>query len=101
MSECSVGQQRDFASRSRFGCGTLLRPSKKVPFWLDELETRCAVRQFWIQAICAEHGAHVGSFADSEERGDRAAPEITRISGEIAAPPTGENKWSGSPHLHW
>lgn len=102
MSECSVAQQRDAASdRIRFGLGTLLRPSTRVPFWLAELETRCAVLQSLIQAIFAAHDARVGSFADLEERGDRAVPEITQKSGAIAAHPSNENKWFGFPHLHW
>ena len=102
MSECSVVQQRDAASdRSRFGPGTLLRPSTGVPFWLAELGIRCAVLQSLIQAISAAHGARVGSFLDPEERGDRAVPGITQKSGGIVAPPSDENKWFGFPHLHW
>ena|SRR5712691_10228251 len=102
MSERSVVQQRDAASdRSHFGPGTLLRPSARVPFWLAELGTRFAVLQPLIQAISAAHGARVGSFADLEEKGDRAVPEITQKSGAIVAPPSDENKWFGFLHLHW
>jgi hypothetical protein len=102
MSECSVVQQRDAASdRSRFGPGKLPQPSTRVPFWPAELGTQCVVLQSLIQAISAAHGARVGSFADLEERGDRAVPEITQKSGGIVALPSDENKWFGFPHLHW
>lgn len=102
MSECSVVQQRDAASdRSRFGPGTLLRHSTRVPSWFAELGTRCAVPQSLIQAISAALGARVGNFADLEERGDRAVLEITPKSEAIVKPPTDENKWFGFPHLHW
>ena len=102
MSGCNVVQQRDVASdRSRFGHGTLPRPLTRVPFWLVELGNRCAALQFWIQAIYAEHGARVGSFADLEEGDDRAVPEISRKSVAIVAPLSDENKWFGFPHLHW
>src|SRR6267154_2226030 len=102
MSECSVVQQTDAASdRSHFGPGTLLPPSRRVPFWLAELGTRCAVLRSLLQAISAAHGARVSSFADLEERGDRVVPEITQKSGAIVALPSDENKWFGFPHLHW
>ena len=93
MSECSVVQQMDVASdRSRFGPGTLLRPSTRVPSWIAELGTQFAVLQSLKQAISATHGVRVGSFADPEEEGDRVDPEITQKSGAIVAPPLVENK---------
>jgi hypothetical protein len=102
MSEYSVVQQRDVASdRSRFGPGTLLRPSTRVPFWLAELGTRCAVLQSLIRAIFVTHGARASNFADLEERGDKAVPQITQKSGAIVARPSDENKWFGFPHLRW
>jgi hypothetical protein len=101
MFECSVVQQRDAPSDcSRFGPGTLLQPPTRVPSWLAELETRCAVLQSLIQAISAAHGVRVGSFSDLEGKGDKAVPEITQRSGAIVALPSDENKWFGSPHLH-
>ena len=93
MSECSAVQQRDVASdRSRFGPGTLLRPSTKVPFWFAELGTQFAVLQSLRQAISAIHGVRVGSFADLEGRGDKVDPEITQKSEAIVAPPSVEYK---------
>lgn len=102
MSECSVVQQRDGVNhRSRSGPGTLLQHSTRVPFWLVELVIRFAVLQSLIRAISAVHGARVDSFANLEERADRADLEITLKSAAIVAPPSDENKWFVFPHLHW